>query len=120
ESSMHQVKDHMRTPVISISPEAGLDRALVIMRNKRIRHLPVVENGEMIGLVSDRDLRLSMVEMEGPQTAPKGMYLPALTKVRKLMVDQVRTVTPETPVQEAAVLMSENKIGCLPVLEQGT
>ena len=113
------VKELMRSPVITISPEAGLDRALVMMRTQRIRHLPVIEEGVLVGIVTDRDLRLSMVEMEGPQAAPKGLYLPALQKVRSIMITRVRTVHPEDTVQRAAALMNEHKIGALPVLAQG-
>ena len=112
------VKDLMRTPVITIAPDAGLDRALVMMRTQRVRHLPVVENGALVGILTDRDLRLSMVEMEGPQNAPKGLYLPALTKVRGAMKTSVFFVLPDETVEYAAKLMSTNKVGGLPVLEQ--
>jgi acetoin utilization protein AcuB len=113
------VKDHMRSPVVTIAAEAGLDRAMLIMRTQRIRHLPVVnESHEMIGLISDRDLRLSMQELEqGPGGAPKGYYLPALTKVRNVMVTNVLTATPDMPLANAATIMSERKIGALPVLD---
>jgi len=116
------VKDLMRTPVFTISADAGLDRALTIMRTQRVRHLPVVEEtGQMAGLISDRDLRLSMQEFEqGPGGAPKGYYLPALTKVRAVMVSNVMTATPDMPLANAATVMSERKIGCLPVLDPGT
>ena len=116
------VKDHMRSPVITISGEAGLDRAMSIMRSQRIRHLPVVdENGQMIGLIADRDLRMSMEEIEqGPNHAPKGYFLPALTKIKNIMVKTVLTATPEMPLANAAVIMSERKIGCLPVLDPVT
>jgi len=113
------VKEYMRAPAITISAEAGLDRALMIMRTQRIRHLPVVDdNGAMIGLISDRDLRLSMLEMEqGPGGAPKGYYLPALTKVTAVMVTNVLTASPEMPLSNAATIMSERKFGCLPVVD---
>ena len=116
------VKDFMRTPVVTISSEAGLDRALMIMRTQRIRHLPVVdEAGQMIGLISDRDLRLSMLEMEqGPGGAPKGYYLPALTKVSSVMITTVMTAAPEMPLANAATVMSERKFGCLPVVDSTT
>lgn len=116
------VKDYMRSPVVTISAEAGLDRALMIMRTQRIRHLPVVdEDGHMVGLISDRDLRLSMLEMEqGPGGAPKGYYLPALTKVNTVMVSNVLTAAPEMPLANAATVMSERKFGCLPVLDSIT
>lgn len=116
------VKDFMRTPVVTISSEAGLDRVLMIMRTQRIRHLPVVDdNGQMVGLISDRDLRLSMLEMEqGPGGAPKGYFLPALTKVSTVMVANVLTASPEMPLANCATIMSERKFGCLPVVESGS
>jgi len=112
----------MRTPVVSISAEAGLDRALLIMRNQRIRHLPVVDDDyRMVGLISDRDLRLSMKESEeGPGGAPKGYFLPALTKIKTVMVTNVLTATPEMPLANAATIMSERKIGALPVVDTDT
>jgi len=120
--SVHLVRDYMRSPCVTISAEAGLDRALMIMRTQRIRHLPVVdESGAMVGLISDRDLRLSMLEMEqGPSGAPKGYYLPALTKVTTVMVTNVLTASPEMPLANAATIMSERKFGCLPVLDSSS
>lgn len=114
------VKDCMHSPVITIASEAGLDRAFLIMRQKRVRHLPVVEDGRMVGLISDRDLRLSMQEMaQGPGGAPKGYYLPALKKVKAVMATEVLTTTPDRPLAEAAETMSERKFGALPVVEAG-
>jgi len=115
-----QVKDYMRAPVVSISPEAGLDRALVIMRGQRIRHLPVVENHKLVGLITSRDLKLSMVEEAGPDHAPKGLYLPALTKIHDIMKKDLFTAYPGDPLDRAARVMSERKIGCLPVIEEET
>lgn len=116
------VKDYMRAPAITISVEAGLDRALMIMRTQRIRHLPVVDDdGKMVGLISDRDLRLSMLEMEqGPGGAPIGYYLPALTKVSTVMIKNVMTSTPDMPLANAATIMSERKFGCLPIIDSET
>jgi CBS domain-containing protein len=116
------IKDHMRSPVLTVSAEAGLDRALQIMRTRRIRHLPVVDDAQMmVGFISARDLRMSMEEMEkGPAGAPKGYYLPALKKVKSVMTTAVATVTPETPLWQAAEIMSEKKFGALPVVEPGT
>jgi acetoin utilization protein AcuB len=116
------VKDHMRSPVFTISAEAGLDRAMLIMRTQRVRHLPVVdEDHNMVGLISDRDLRLSMQEVEqGPSGAPKGYYLPALTKIKTVMITNVMTAAPEMPLANAATIMSERKIGALPVLDPVT
>ena len=115
-------KEFMRHPVVTIAPEAGLDRALVIMRTQRIRHLPVVDaRHEMIGLITDRDLRISMQEMEaGPEKAPKGLYLPALIKVQSVMKTNVITAHLQTTAAEATKKLLDNKIGCLPVLEDNS
>ncbi len=77
----------------------------------------MVQEGNLVGLVSDRDLRLSMEEEDQPQFAPKGLYLPALTKIKRIMVRNVKTVAPYDSVDAAANLMCKYKIGCLPVLE---
>ena len=92
------VKDHMHAPIITISAEAGLDRALLIMRKQHLRHLPVVEDGgKMVGMISDRDLRLSMQEMEqGPGGAP-------LRRVLSMDVSD-RTVA-RVPTQGASVVI---------------
>lgn len=114
------VKDLMQSPVVSVSPAAGLDRALMMMQSKRIRHLPVVENDELVGIVSDRDLRLSMESVDikkGPGRAPKGMYLPALKKVGEIMTTDVLCLNPDDPIKKAVELMHEKKIGGLPILE---
>ncbi len=113
------VKALMRGPVITIADEAGLDRAMLIMRTQRIRHLPVVDvERRVVGIISDRDLRLSMKEFEqGPSNAPKGYYLPALTKVKDSMSKMLVTTTPDTPLSTAAMLMAERKIGALPVMD---
>jgi acetoin utilization protein AcuB len=113
------VRDIMRKPVFTIASEAGLDRAMLIMRQQRIRHLPVVEDGKLVGMISDRDLRLSMEELEqGPSHAPKGYFLPALTKVKTAMVTSVMVAVPDMPLIRAATLMSEKKFGCLPVVDE--
>ena len=70
----------------------------------------------MVGLISNRDLHLSMVEESGPQNAPKGMYLPALTKIRSVMQEKVLTIGPDDSLLDAVRIMCDKKIGCLPVL----
>ncbi|MFH0940170.1 MAG: CBS domain-containing protein [Planctomycetota bacterium] len=113
------VQEYMHSPALTISSEAGLDRALLIMRTQHIRHLPVVDDDRnLIGIISTRNLRMSMQEMEkGPGSADKGYYLPALTKVRSVMVSSVVKAHPEMSMVEAATIMYELKIGALPVVD---
>ena len=93
------VETIMTTPVITVFPNDTIPEALDLARAKHIRHLPVVEDGKLWGIVSDRDLRTN----DG-------------ATVREVMTSMVHMVHPLDPVDEAARLMYEHKIGCLPVV----
>jgi len=105
------VKDVMKRPVITIGPEATLAEAHRRMWEYGIRHLPVVdERGELVGIVTDRDIRLATSTLkEHPLSCDARVY--------QVMTRPVLTADPLDPVEDAARLMREEKIGCLPVLE---
>lgn len=112
------VEEYMHTPVFTISADAGLDRALVIMQTQHIRHLPVVdEQHNLVGIISSGNLRRLMVEDKNPSGGVKGYLLPALTKVRSVMITNVIKAHLEMTVADAAMKMSELKIGALPVVD---
>ncbi|WP_022799153.1 acetoin utilization AcuB family protein [Thermus islandicus] len=106
------VKDVMRHPVLTVGPETPLEAAYRLLLERGIRHLPVVEGGRVVGVVTDRDLRLAMSHLHpgGPR--------PGTTPVAEVMARPPLTAHPFDPVEEAARLMRERKIGCLPVLEE--
>lgn len=108
----------MTREVITASPSTTLAQALALTRAHRIRHLPVVEGGRLVGLVSDRDLRLALPP---PGTVPEEERRRLLeTKtVAEFMVRDVVTISPRAPIEEAAALLARHKIGCLPVIEDG-
>ena len=108
------VKDSMTREVVALSPETTAAEALGLCRERRIRHLPVVEGGRLVGIVSDRDLRSATPALGDPARAE------ALGKLRvsEVMAREVATVRPEDPIEVAANAMRERKIGCLPVLEE--
>ncbi len=109
------VRDSMTREVVTISPQTTAAEALALCREKGIRHLPVMEEGRLAGLVSDRDLRSATPALGDPERAE------ALQKIRvwDVMVRDVLTAHPEDPIEQAANTMREKKIGCLPVLEAG-
>jgi acetoin utilization protein AcuB len=89
------------------------------MKEHGIRHLPVLKNDRLKGLLSDRDIKeyspskattLDMYELH---------YLLAKTHVHEVMTTKVITTPPDTPVEEAAMILLDKSIGCLPVLDQG-
>lgn len=112
------VKNFMSTPVITVSPNETIADTLALMREKKINRLPVVDKGKLVGLVTDGDLReispspattLSIFELN---------YLVAKTSIKEVAVKKVITCTPNTKIEDAAVLMREHKIGGLPVVEE--
>jgi acetoin utilization protein AcuB len=107
------VKDSMTREVVVLSPETTAGEALALCRERRIRHLPVLEAGGLVGIVSDRDLRSAAPGLGDPARAA------ALEKIRvsEVMTRDVATTRPETPIEEAANRMREKRIGCLPVME---
>ncbi len=102
------VRDIMKCPVFSISPETTLQDAYRIMRERNIRHLPVVDHGILKGIVTDRDLRLATSALS-PSPFPPGSRVDAAMSRTPLTAD------PLDPVEDAARTMRVHKIGCLPV-----
>lgn len=107
------VRDSMVRDVVTVSPGTTAAEALRICRERGIRHLPVMEGGRMVGLISDRDLRLATPALGDRNRAA------ALEEIRvgDAMSREVTTSDPEDPIEQAAMTMHEKKIGCLPVVE---
>ncbi len=103
----------MRFPVVTVEPGVTLEEAYRLLLQKGIRHLPVVEEGRLVGIITDRDIRLATSRLN-----PKGAC-PECAPVAEVMTKEVVTAHPLDPVEEAARVMRERKIGSLPVLEDG-
>jgi acetoin utilization protein AcuB len=109
----------MHTTLITVTPDATLAQARDLLHRHRIRHLPVVEGDRLLGILTDRDIRqVSPSSVAGLSPDQATAFL-AQIRAGEAMVRQVRTVSPFTTIEEAARLMIEHKIGCLPVLEAG-
>jgi acetoin utilization protein AcuB len=107
------IKDSMTREVVALTPQSTAGEALALCRERRIRHLPVLEDGRLVGIVSDRDLRSAIPALGDPARAEAlGRIL-----VREVMAREVATARPDDPIEEAANAMRERKIGCLPVVE---
>jgi acetoin utilization protein AcuB len=110
------VGERMKSPVITVRPDMPVVDALNLMRQEHIRRTPVVKDGKLVGIVSEKDLlnaspspatSLSIFEMN---------YLLSKIQVKEVMTKNVLTVTEDTPIEEAARIMADNKIGSMPVL----
>ncbi len=110
-----------RNPV-TISPEATFFEARKIIRDKGIRHLPVVDNqNKLVGIVTDRDIREAAPSDATSLSVGEINYLLGKLQVSSFMTPQKKliTISPDTLVEEAVQLMHDKKIGCLPVVEDG-
>ncbi len=109
------VKDSMTREVVVLSPETTAAEALALCRERRIRHLPVLEEGRLVGIVSDRDLRSAAPALGHPGRASVLEEI----QVSGVMTRDVVTTRPDDPIEEAANRMRQKRIGCLPVVEDG-
>ena len=105
-----------RNPV-TIRDDDGIDEGLHLMRERKVRRLPVLDaSGKMVGIVSDKDLLHAAPSPATSLSVHELHYLLAKLKIKQVMSGPVITVTPDTPVEEAARIMADNKIGGLPVM----
>ncbi len=113
------VKDWMTKKVFTVTPDDSVSTAARILKEKNIKHLPVVKNGKIKGIISDRDIKEYIPSKATSLDVYELHYLLAKTRVKEIMKKKVITTTPDTPIEEAALTMLEKNIGSLPVLEKG-
>ena len=114
-----KVRELMTTDVTTVGRNDELTIADDVMKMKRLRHLPVVEEGRLVGILTQRDLfhaALSTALNFGEKAQKE--FLKTVV-VKEVMTDEVLTIDPGADVKEAARRMIEHKIGCLPVVENG-
>jgi acetoin utilization protein AcuB len=111
------VKDWMTRNPISTNRDTSLPEASRLMTDNGIRHLPVVEHGKLVGIVTWGDIREASASDATSLTVFELAYLLKKLPVGKIMTPRPITVTPTTAISRAAQLMLEHKIGGLPVVE---
>ena len=111
------VKNWMTQPVITIDKSDTIGLATQLMTENRIRTIPVVSEGKLVGIISDRDLKKVSVSGGTGLEAPKVAYFNTRVKVGSFMTKDVITVSPDTTVDEVAKIMMDKKISGIPVVE---
>lgn len=106
----------MSKPVITISPDMPINEALNLMKRDRIRRTPVVHDGKLVGIVSDKDLLNASPSPATSLSVWEMNYLLSKITVKDVMTRKVLTVNEDTPIEEAARIMADNKIGGMPVM----
>ncbi|HEX5944591.1 MAG TPA: CBS domain-containing protein [Anaerolineales bacterium] len=113
------VGERMSCPVIPVSPDEPINEVLAMFRNEHIRRAPVMKAGKLVGIVSERDLLNASPSSATTLSVWELNYLISKVKVKDVMTRKVITVDADTPLEEAAKIMADKKIGGLPVMSSG-
>src|SRR5215213_9637150 len=105
----------MTREVVTLGPEASAAEAWGVCREMGIRHLPIIEAGRLVGLVSDRDLR----DISPPRGSGGERDTLGWVRLRDIMSTDLVTIHPLDTIEHAAREIYERKIGCLPVVAEG-
>jgi acetoin utilization protein AcuB len=112
------VGERMKSPVITVRPDMSLIDALNLMKQEHIRRTPVVRDENLVGIVSEKDLLNASPSPATSLSIYEMNYLVSRLQIKDVMTKNVLTVTEDTPIEEAARIMADNKIGGLPVLRE--
>jgi CBS domain-containing membrane protein len=113
------VTEIMMGSPVTLKPEDTLDLANDVISLGRIRHIPVVDAGQLVGLLSERDLLgAAASQIFGLKQKTKSALLKSVL-IKDVMKKRVVTVSPETSIKDAAHLLADKKIGCVPVVSDG-
>ena len=114
------VRDIMSTELVTLEESESLNLAEQAMMHGRIRHLPVVRGSELVGLVTHRDLLRAQVSSLAEVSIEERKALKSAIRTKEIMATDVKSVSVDLPVLEAARILKKNKFGCLPVVEGNT
>jgi len=116
-----RVEELMTSHVFTVEPHDLIDRVFFLIHYEKVRHIPVIEKGKVIGMVSDRDMykalgpKSNSNAIEANKTGTELHVIPK--KVQNIMRRGVVSITPDTLASDAAATMAEHKIGAIPVIQ---
>jgi acetoin utilization protein AcuB len=112
------ISDWMTKKVYSVTPDDSIATAIKLLKEKKIKHLPVVKSdGTVVGMLSDRDIKDYTPSKATTFEIRELNYILFTTKVKEIMVKKVISAPPSMAIEEAAMIMYDNNIGCLPVVD---
>jgi acetoin utilization protein AcuB len=114
------VSDLMTPDPVTATDKTPIDDALRLMREKKVRRLPVLsDKGDLVGIVAEKDILYASPSPATSLSIHEIHYLLAKLTVAEIMTKKVITVTADTPLEEAARIMADTRIGALPVMQDG-
>ena len=111
------VGERMSRPVISITRDMPIHDALALFKKEKIRRAPVLKDGKLIGIISDKDLLNASPSQATSLSVWEMNYMLSKITVKEVMTREVLTVQADTPIEEAERIMADNKIGGVPVMK---
>jgi acetoin utilization protein AcuB len=113
------VRDFMTADPTTLGPEDPLLQAVLTVRSLSIRHIPIVKDGELVGLITDRDLGRASPSILGRTTPEEYNLVFQQNTIQRVMVKNPTTINADALLGDAVRLMQENKWGCIPVVDDG-
>lgn len=113
------ISDRMSRPVITVSPDDSVNEVRAMFRSEHIRRASVIKKGKLVGVISETDLINASPSKATSLSVWETNYLVSKITVGHVMTKKVITVDVDTPIEEAARIMADNKIGGMPVLNKG-
>jgi acetoin utilization protein AcuB len=111
------VGERMSKPVIALTKDMPIHEALALFKKEKIRRAPVLQSGQLVGIVSDKDLLNASPSPVSSLSVWEMNYLLSKITVSEVMTHKVETVQANTPIEEAARIMADKKIGGMPVMD---
>ena len=112
------VKNWMSKEIVTVDVDDSMQNAIYILQEQNIKILPVMDGGNLVGIISDRDLKKASPSDATTLDMHELLFLISKIKVRDLMKKPVYTAKPDDTVEEAAALLLEKKISGLPVVDE--
>ncbi len=113
------VRTFMTAQVQTLSSKDRLLEAALLLRSSHIRHIPIVDESEIVGILSDRDIQRCAPSMLARVSAEEYNAVFEETLINRVMTREPLRISADAPLNEAVALLREKKLGCLPVVENG-
>jgi acetoin utilization protein AcuB len=116
-SAQPTVREYMTADPTTLGPDDPLLQAVLTVRSLSIRHIPIVKDGELVGLITDRDLGRASPSILGRTTPEEYNLVFQQNTIQRVMVKNPTTIHADALLGDAVRLMQENKWGCIPVVD---